>query len=62
MNNGNITLDFSPMSLSNALCDPNYIPAFLFLQFDVRVEATVLKLLHEAIHVQINLKKIIRNT
>ncbi len=44
------------MSLCDALCDPDDIPALLLLQTYVRVEDAKVELLHERVHVDLNLE------
>ena len=53
----NVVINLSSLSLSDALGDPHNVPTFLLLQFNVRVENTVVKLLHEAVHVELDLKE-----
>ena len=43
----NVAVDLGPMPLRNTLGYPDDIAAFLFLQFDVRVEHSELELQHE---------------
>ena len=55
LHDGYVVVDFGPMFLSHALCDPDDIPALLFLEFEERVEHAEVELLHKRIHVQFNL-------
>ena len=48
------------MALCNALSNPDNVAAFLLLQFDVRVEHTVVELVHEGQLVQFNLRHVCR--
>ena len=50
-----VVVDFCPVFLSHALCNPDDIPALLFLEFEERVEHAEVELLHKRIHVQFNL-------
>lgn len=53
----NVIVDFGAMLLGDAFSNPDNVSAFLFLQFQVRVEDTEVELLHECIHVQFDLKE-----
>lgn len=44
------------MLLCNAFCNPNDVTTFLFLELQVGVEDTEVKLLHERVDVQFYLK------
>ena len=50
-----VVVDFCAVFLSHALCNPDDIPALLFLEFEERVEHAEVELLHKRIHVQFNL-------
>jgi hypothetical protein len=43
--------------LSDTLCDPDDVSALLLLQLEERVEHAEVELLHERVHVQLDLKK-----
>lgn len=43
----NVIVNFRRLPLCDTLCYPNDVPVFLFTQFDVGVEDTKVKLLHE---------------
>jgi hypothetical protein len=45
------------VSLSDAFCDPDDVSALLLLQLEERVEDAEVELLHERVHVQLDLKK-----
>ena len=49
LEDGNVTVNLSPMPLCYAFCDPNDVTAFLFLQFHISIEASEVELLHEGI-------------
>lgn len=51
----NVIVDFRPMTLGYALSDPYYIPAFLLLEFQVRVKDAEVELSEECIDVQLDL-------
>ena len=53
----NVVVDLGPMSLSDALCNPDDVPAFLLLQLQERVEDAEVELLHERVDVQLDLKR-----
>ena len=53
----NVIVDLGPVPLSDALCDPDDVSALLLLQLEERVEHAKVELLHERVHVQLDLKK-----
>ncbi len=53
----NVVIDLGPVSLSDALCDPDDVSALLLLQLEERVEHAKVELLHERVNVQLDLKK-----
>jgi hypothetical protein len=53
----NVIVDLGPVPLSDALCDPDDVSALLLLQLEERVEDAKVELLHERVHVQLDLKK-----
>lgn len=45
--NGDIVVDFGAVPLSDAFSNPHDVPALLFLQFNIGVEHTEVKLVQE---------------
>lgn len=54
--NWNVVVDLGSMALSHALGNPHNVATLLLLQLEERVEDAIVKLLHEPIHVQLNLQ------
>lgn len=48
---GDVIVDFCPMLLSYAFWYPHDVSAFLFLQFQVRIEHSIMELLQESVDV-----------
>ena len=53
----NVIVDLCPVSLSHTFGDPDDVPALLLLQLQEGVEDAEVELLHERVHVQLDLKK-----
>ena len=51
----NVIVDFSSVTLRDALGDPDDVSAFLLFQLEEGVEDAEVELLHERIHVQFDL-------
>ena len=51
----NVIVDFSSVTLRDALGDPDDVSAFLLFQLEEGVEDAEVELLHECIHVQFDL-------
>lgn len=56
LEDGNVVVDLGSVLLRHALCDPDDVAAFLFLQLQVGVEHTKVELLNEGEHVQFHLE------
>ena len=52
-----VVFNFGALSLANALCNPYYVPTFLFLQLEVWEKHSKVELLHEWLDIQVNLKR-----
>lgn len=52
----NIVVNLGSVSLGNALCNPHYVSALLFLQPHIGVEDPKVKLLHEGLHIDLHLQ------
>jgi len=52
----NVAVDFGTMSLRNTLGNPYNVSIFLLLELDVCVENSKVKLIHECILHQLNLR------
>ena len=50
-----VIVNLGPVPLSNTLRYPDNVPALLFLQSYVRVEHTIVELLHEGKHIDLHL-------
>ena len=56
LHDGYVVVDFGPMFLSHALSYPDDVATLLLLQLQERVKHSKVKLLHERIDVQLDLK------
>ena len=55
--NWNVVINLCSVSLCDALGNPDHVPTLLFLETNVRVERSKMKLLHEGQHVDLNLER-----
>lgn len=56
LEDGDVVINLGAMFLCNTFWNPDDVTALLLLQFQVRIEHTEMKLLHECIDIQFNLK------
>ena len=54
----NVVVNLGSVFLSDTFRDPNNVTTFLFLQFQIGIENSKVKLLHECVNIQFDLKEI----
>lgn len=55
LQNGDVVVDLCTMFLRDTFCNPNDVAAFLFLQFQIGVKDSKVKLLHKRVDIQFDL-------
>ena len=54
----NVVVNLGSVFLCDTFRDPNNVTTFLFLQFQIGIENSKVKLLHECVNIQFDLKEI----